>query len=72
LQVRVVKINFNCRPNYPNLCRYTPHKYFLVVEVEKDKIWKALLLSALAATTSKWLLLQLRFKAETDMAVKVK
>lgn len=52
-QVRIVKINFNCRAKYPNLCRCIPHKYFSVVEVEKDEAWKALLLSAIAAAISR-------------------
>lgn len=54
LQVVVVKINFNSKVKYPNLCRYIPHKYFSGSEVEKDKAWKTLLLSAVDAATSKW------------------
>lgn len=40
LQIRVIKINFNCRAKNPNLCRCIPHKYFFMVEVEKMRCGK--------------------------------
>lgn len=75
LEVRIVKTNSNRRAKYSNLYRCIAHKYFLVVEVEKDEMWKALLLSAVATATSRWdslILVQLRFTAKTDTAVKLK